>query len=85
MVVTNWSCLMEVAKIFQSGRSQAVRLPKAFRFEGKEVVVKHFGNGVLLLPLKNPWEIMQEAVLEFEDDFLLEREEQGVQNREELL
>ena len=76
---------MEVAKIFQSGRSQAIRLPKAFRFEGKEVVVKHFGNGVLLLPLNNPWEIMQEAVFEFEDNFLLEREDQGIQIREELL
>ncbi|MCU4494843.1 antitoxin [Acinetobacter guillouiae] len=76
---------MEVAKIFQSGRSQAIRLPKAFRFEGKEVVVKHFGNGVLLLPLNNPWEIMQEAVFEFEDNFLLEREDQGIQSREELL
>ncbi|MEJ5140110.1 antitoxin [Acinetobacter guillouiae] len=76
---------MEVAKIFQSGRSQAIRLPKAFRFEGKEVVVKHFGNGVLLLPLNNPWEIMQEAVFEFEDGFLLEREDQGIQSREELL
>ena len=68
---------MEVAKIFQSGRSQAIRLPKEFRFEGKEVVVKHFGNGVLLLPLNNPWKIMQEAVFEFEDNFLLEREDQG--------
>ena len=76
---------MEVAKNFQSGRSQAVRLPKAFRFEGKEVVVKHFGNGVLLLPIDNPWEMMQEAVLEFEDDFQLERENQGIQSREELL
>ena len=76
---------MEVAKIFQSGRSQAIRLPKEFRFEGKEVVVKHFGNGVLLLPLNNPWEIMQEAVFEFEDNFLFEREDQGIQSREELL
>ncbi|MDO6645156.1 antitoxin [Acinetobacter guillouiae] len=76
---------MEVAKIFQSGRSQAIRLPKAFRFEGKEVVVKHFGNGVLLLPLNHPWEIMQEAVFEFEDNFLFEREDQGMQSREELL
>ena len=76
---------MEVAKIFQSGHSQAIRLPKAFRFEGKEVVVKHFGNGVLLLPLNHPWEIMQEAVFEFEDGFLLEREDQGIQSREELL
>ena len=76
---------MEVAKIFQSGRSQAVRLPKAFRFEGKEVVVKHFGNGVLLLPVENPWEIMQEALTEFESDFQFEREDQGDQCREELL
>ena len=76
---------MEVAKIFQSGRSQAIRLPKAFRFEGKEVVVKRFGTGVLLLPLNNPWEIMQEAVFEFEDNFLFEREDQGIQSREELL
>jgi len=68
---------MEVTKVFQLGRSQAIRLPKAFRFEGKEVVVKHFGNGVLLLPLNHPWEIMQEAVFEFEDGFLFEREDQG--------
>ena len=76
---------MEVAKIFQSGRSQTVRLPKAFRFDGKEVVVKHFGNGVLLLPIEKPWEIMQEALTEFESDFQLEREDQGDQCREEFL
>ena len=40
---------MDTARIFQSGRSQAVRLPKAFRFKGAEVGVKHFGSGVLLL------------------------------------
>jgi antitoxin VapB len=39
---------MDTARLFQSGRSQAVRLPKAYRFSGTEVVVKHFGNGVLL-------------------------------------
>lgn len=38
---------MDTARLFQSGRSQAVRLPKAYRFAGTEVVVKHFGNGVL--------------------------------------
>ncbi|WP_135230785.1 antitoxin [Deinococcus fonticola] len=42
---------MTKAKIFQSGRSQAVRLPKAFRFEGQEVFIKCVSNGVLLLPL----------------------------------
>jgi antitoxin VapB len=36
---------MEIAKIFQTGRSQAVRLPKAFRFNTREVVIKNFGQG----------------------------------------
>jgi antitoxin VapB len=39
------------AKIFQHGRSQAVRLPKEFRLPGKEVSVRRFGSGVLLEPI----------------------------------
>lgn len=39
------------AKIFQHGRSQAVRLPKEFRLPGKEVRVRRFGRGVLLEPI----------------------------------
>jgi len=38
------------AKLFRNGRSQAVRLPKEFRFEGNEVRIRKFGNGVLLEP-----------------------------------
>ena len=75
---------MEHAKIFQSGRSQAVRLPKAFRFNGEEVVIKRFGNGVLLLPLNQPWQMLEEALDEFESGFQLEREVQVDQEREEL-
>ena len=41
---------MDTAKLFQNGRSQAVRLPKSFRFEGDEVYIKRVGNGVLLIP-----------------------------------
>ena len=37
---------MDTAKIFQTGRSQAVRLPKEYRFNGKEVVIKRVGDGV---------------------------------------
>lgn len=66
---------MEHAKIFQSGRSQAVRLPKAFRFQGEEVVIKHFGNGVLLLPLTQPWQLLEESLQEFEAGFQLEYNE----------
>jgi antitoxin VapB len=39
------------AKLFKSGRSQAVRLPKEFRFEGKEVRIRRHGRGVLLEPM----------------------------------
>lgn len=75
---------MEVAKIFQTGRSQAVRLPKAFRFNGNEVAIKSFGRGVLLLPIENPWDIMLEAIDEFEPGFKLERADQGEQLREDF-
>jgi antitoxin VapB len=42
---------MATAKLFKTGRSQAVRLPKEFRFAGTEVRVRKFGNGVLLEPM----------------------------------
>ena len=41
---------MIVAKLFKHGGSQAVRLPKAFRFEGKEVAIEKRGNEVILKP-----------------------------------
>ena len=75
---------MEVAKVFQIGRHQAVRLPKAFRFNGNEVAIKSLGRGVLLLPIDNPWDIMLEAVNEFEPGFQLERVDQGEQLREDF-
>lgn len=75
---------MEIAKVFQTGRSQAVRLPKAFRFNGNEVAIKSFGRGVLLMPIDNPWDVMLEAVNEFEAGFQLERADQGEQFREEF-
>jgi antitoxin VapB len=43
---------MATAKLFKTGRSQAVRLPKEFRFEGKEVRIRRVGAGVLLEPMK---------------------------------
>lgn len=75
---------MQIAKIFQNGRSQAVRLPKEFRFNQGEVAIKSFGNAVLLLPLENPWQIMQDAVNEFEGEFQLIREPQSDQTREDI-
>ncbi len=53
---------MDTARLFMSGRSQAVRLPKEYRFEGAEIVVRHFGNGVLLLPANEPWAMLEAAL-----------------------
>jgi antitoxin VapB len=77
--------IVETARLFQSGRSQAVRLPKAFRFDGVDTVgVRHFGNGVLLLPLDDPWGMMQAALESFEPGFTLEREQPEQQSRPEI-
>jgi len=65
---------METAKLFSSGRSQAIRLPEAYRFEGTEVVVKRFGSGVLLLPVAAPWRTLFQALEEFEPGFEIARE-----------
>jgi antitoxin VapB len=66
---------MDTARLFQSGRSQAVRLPKEYRFAGTEVVVKHFGNGVLLLPVDDPWQTLAAGLAAFEPGFVLTREQ----------
>ena len=62
---------MDTARLFQSGRSQAVRLPKHYRFRGSEVAVKHFGNGVLLLPIDDPWQTLEDGLAAFEPGFVL--------------
>lgn len=75
---------MDTARIFQSGRSQAVRLPKEFRLSGTEVGVRHFGNGVLLLPLENPWDTLEAALSSFEPGFVLTRDQPESQERAEI-
>lgn len=58
---------MDTAKLFQTGRSQAVRLPKEYRFEGTEVF-KRVGNGVLLIPKNRRWEALLESLEEFDGE-----------------
>jgi antitoxin VapB len=75
---------METARLFQSGRSQAVRLPKEFRFAGTEVGVRHFGSGVLLLPMDDPWGTLEAALSAFEPGFVLSREQPESEVRPEI-
>ncbi|MBQ9438671.1 MAG: AbrB/MazE/SpoVT family DNA-binding domain-containing protein [Lachnospiraceae bacterium] len=76
---------MMTAKVFENGRSQAIRLPKECRFSSDEVMVNKIGDIVLLLPKKNKWESFMRAIDMFSEDFMVDgRAENTVQEREEL-
>lgn len=63
---------METAKLFQNGQSQAVRLPKKYRFKGDKVLIKRVGNAVVLLPYQDSWETLFDSLDRFSDDFMSE-------------
>ena len=60
---------MDKAKLFQNGQSQAVRLPKKYRFEGEKVIIKRMGNAVVLLPCEDSWDTLFDSLEQFSDDF----------------
>ena len=66
---------MKTAKLFSNGRSQAVRLPKEFRFEGDEVYIKRVGNAVVLLPRRDSWQGLYESLGRFSEDFMEDRKQ----------
>ena len=70
------------AKLFKNGNSQAVRLPKEFRFEGDEVIVKRIGNAVVLLPRDAFYDTLIESLEMFSPDFMESREQPDVQERD---
>ncbi len=57
---------MKTAKVFKHGNSQAVRLPKEFRFDADEVIVKRASGGVLLLPKRITYEQMMSIAERFQ-------------------
>lgn len=75
---------MKTAKLFRNGQSQAVRLPKSFRFNGDRVFIKRVGNAVVLIPYQDSWETLFESLEQFSDDFMQEREQPASQDRESL-
>jgi len=73
---------MNTAKLFKNGKSQAVRLPKEFKFEGNEVYIKRIGRNVILIPKDDPWESLLSSLSKFSDDFMAERVQPSVEDRE---
>jgi len=66
---------METAKLFQNGRSQAVRLPKKFRFKGKEVYIHREGSRVILSEKPSSWDDFFFSDNKTTPDFMQEREQ----------
>ena len=66
---------MKTAKLFQNGQSQAVRLPKEFRFEGDAVFIKKSGSTVILMPLVNSWDSLIGSLDKFTKDYMADRKQ----------
>ena len=76
---------MDTAKIFWSGRSQAVRLPKEFRFDAEKVRIRRHGNAVILEPVTEDWAWLDAVTGKLDEDFVCgAREQTGQQARPAL-
>ena len=76
---------MMTAKVFENGRSQAVRLPKECRFNTDEVAVNRIGAIVLLMPKTNKWSSVMQAIDMFSDDFMQDGRDGSLEQERETL
>lgn len=76
---------MKKTKVFKNGQSQAVRLPKEFRFDEKdELIIQKYGDGVLILPVNRSLTSLRKSLDLFSDDFMRERSQPEIQKRDNL-
>ena len=73
---------VQVAKIFMNGRSQAVRLPKEYRFDTDEVYITKQGKNIIISAKEPTWDEFFDSTPAFDDDFLNDRFDAGPQDRE---
>jgi len=83
-MIDNKETAMKTAKLFENGRSQAVRLPKECRFRGDEVYVKKFEDIVILFSKESPWGPLVNSLDKFSDDFMTRRVQPEQQERKSL-
>lgn len=63
------------AKVFQSGNSQAIRIPKELHTNEKEFIIKRYGNCYYLIPSDDPWALLKQCIGELEEDVPFERDQ----------
>ena len=72
---------MNTVKVFQSGNSQAVRIPMEYKINEKELFINKIGNTIMLFPLNDPWKLFRESLDIFSDDFLADGRKQPVMQK----
>lgn len=77
---------MKTAKVFKSGNSQAVRIPREFHLDDDEVGIRWKGKALVLEPRKRSWAPLFESLDKFTDDFMVEgRKQPPLQKRRRTL
>lgn len=71
-----------IGKVFMNGRSQAIRLPKEFRFDVDEVFIKKVGNELIITAVEPSWDAFFDMPSAFGDDFMEDRGDAPAQERE---
>ena len=73
--------MSRTTKVFWSGNSQAVRIPKEFLIEADEVEIRKRGDTLLLRPKKRSWVPLLQSLEKFSDDFMTDRQQPPLQKR----
>ena len=76
---------LKTARLFVNGRSQAVRLPKDYQFNGENVYIQKVGEAVILFPVDREWEVFLHGLNSFSDDFMSKKRSQGTEQKREKL
>ncbi len=74
--------MVQLAKVFQNGRSQAIRLPKEYRVSSDEVYIEKIGHSIMIIQKeKSKWDVMRKALDDLKElDF--DRDQPQIQERD---
>jgi antitoxin VapB len=76
---------METTKVFKSGNSQAIRLPKAYQLQAKELYINKIGSALIVLPKDDPWLLFNQSLPGFSADFLAKGRRQPKPQKRKLV
>ena len=74
---------MLTTKVFKSGNSQAVRIPREYKIEASELFINKIGSTIVIFPKNDPWELFKKSLTDFSDDYFIDgRNQPKMQKRE---